>query len=59
MGAYNFGTRTLEGIARSLISDNPDAAIAAFERSLELAPVNPVATRRLEQLRGRGQNNNQ
>ena len=87
MGAYNFGTRTLEGIARSLQSDKPDAAmaaiemnleqypesaqswltkgvlheaageneaaIAAFERSLELAPVNPVATRRLEQLRGR------
>ncbi|MCH7776591.1 MAG: c-type cytochrome [Gemmatimonadetes bacterium] len=87
MGAYNFGTRTLEGIARSLQSDNPDAAmavtemnlehypesaqswltkgilhqaageneaaIAAFERSLELAPVNPVATERLEQLKGR------
>lgn len=87
MGAYNFGTGTLEGIARSLQSDNPDAAmavtemnlehypesaqswltkgilhqaageneaaIAAFEKSLELAPVNPVATERLEQLKGR------
>ena len=87
MGAYNFGTGTLEGIARSLQSDKPDAAmaateinlehypesaqswltkgilhqaageneaaIAAFEKSLELAPVNPVATERLEQLRGR------
>ncbi len=87
MGAYNFGTRTLEGIARSLQSDNPDAAmavtemnlehypesvqswltkgilhqaageneaaIAAFEKSLELAPANPVATERLEQLKGR------
>ncbi len=87
MGAYNFGSRTLEGLARSLQSDNPDAAmaateinlehfpesaqswltkgilhqaageneaaIAAFEKSLELAPSNPVATERLEQLRGR------
>ncbi len=87
MGAYNFGTRTLEGVARSLLNDNPEAAmavtemnlehypesaqswltkgilhqgageneaaIAAFERSLELAPVNPVATERLEQLKGR------
>ncbi len=87
MGAYNFGSRTLEGIARSLQSDNPEAAmavtemnlehypesaqswltkgilhqaageneaaIAAFERSLELAPANPVATERLEQLKGR------
>ncbi len=93
MGAYNFGTRTLEGIARSLQSDNPDAAmaaiemnlehypesaqswltkgvlhqaageneaaIAAFERSLELAPANPVATQRLKQLRGRGRNHHQ
>ncbi len=30
-----------------------EPAIAAFERSLELAPANPVATQRLEQLRGR------
>ncbi len=86
-GAYNFGTSTLEGVARSLQNDNPaaamavtemnlehhpesaqswltkgilhqaagenEAAIAAFEKSLELAPVNPVATERLEQLRGR------
>ncbi len=86
MGAFNFGSRTLEEIARSLLSDKPDAAmavtemnlehhpesaqswltkgilhqtageneaaIAAFERSLELAPVNPIATQRLEQLRG-------
>ena len=87
MGAYNFGTSTLEGVARSLQNDNPaaamavtemnlehhpesaqswltkgilhqaadenEAAIAAFEKSLELAPANPVATERLEQLRGR------
>ncbi len=87
MGAYNFGTNTLEGVARSLQNDNPEAAmavtemnlehypesaqswltkgilhqaageneaaIAAFERSLELAPANPVATERLEQLKGR------
>lgn len=87
MGAYNFGSHTLEGVARSLQTDDPeaamvitemnlehhpesaqswltkgilhqasgqnDAAIAAFERSLELAPANPVATRRLKQLTGR------
>ncbi len=86
MGAYNFGTRTLEGFARSLIRDNPEAAMAvtkmnlehypesaqswltkgvlhqaageneaaivAFEKSLELAPANPVATQRLKQLKG-------
>ena len=86
MGTLNFGTRTLEGIARGLQGDNPeaamaaiemnlehypesaqswrtkgvlhqaagenDAAITAYERSLEVAPRNPVATQRLQQLRG-------
>ena len=86
MGAYNFGSRTLEGVARGLQSDNPEAAMAvtemnlehhpksaqswltkgilhqaageneaaitAFEKSLELAPANPVATERLKQLKG-------
>jgi len=41
-----------KGVLHQAAGEN-EAAIAAFERSLELAPVNPVATERLEQLRGR------
>ena len=89
MGAYNFGSRTLEALATALQQqenydaamavveinlehypesaqswltkgivheglEQTDDAIAAYERSIELAPRNPVATERLQRLRGRG-----
>ena len=89
MGAYNFGSRTLEALATALQQqenydavmaaveinlehypesaqswltkglaheglEQTDEAIAAYERSIELAPRNPVATERLQRLRGGG-----
>ena len=46
-------TWLLKGQLLSL-NGEPEAAIEAFERSLELAPGNPFATQQLERLRGGG-----